>query len=137
MLTLAVLPACATSTSAALTSVRAEADLYSGLPNPTWMLDEAEASTVRRLLGALPAGGQQEPSPGLGYRGMVVRDAAGVFPGCTELRAYRAVVLAQCGADTRSLADPGRAVERFLAGTGLAEVSPGAYDAVRKEIEGG
>jgi hypothetical protein len=134
---LAALPACTASRGGGESTVAAEADLYSGLPNPVWRLAPGAARELGSMLRALQPGGVPAEAPGLGYRGLVVRGVEEVLPGCSELRAYRGTVAAQCGAATRSLADPGRAVERFLAGTGLRAANPGAYAAVRQELDAG
>jgi hypothetical protein len=130
---LVALPGCTASRGVSDGTAAAEADLYSGLPNPVWSLTPGAARELGRRVRALQPGGVPAEAPGLGYRGLVVRGAEEVLPGCSELRAYRGTVAAQCGAATRSLADPGRAVERFLAGTGLQA----ANAAVRREIEAG
>lgn len=58
-----------------------------------------------------------------------------MLPGCAELRAYRGTIMAQCGGGgTLSLADPGRAVERYLADSGLQAVDPAAYAAVQQDL---
>ncbi|MDX6448354.1 MAG: hypothetical protein QOG29_1140 [Gaiellaceae bacterium] len=88
-----------------------ELDVFSGRPNPRWELDEPTANPLRRLLSQLTVAGVTPPEPpGLGYRGFVVADDG------RELRAYNGYVT---GSDV-VLADPARAVERFL----LAQLPP-------------
>jgi hypothetical protein len=118
--------------------VLAEADLYSGRANPVWVLSRSQTTRLRQMLLSLGAGMQPPSAPGLGYRGLVLRYADPVLPGCAELRVYRGTVAAQCGGGgTLSLADPGRAVERYLAGTGLQSVDAAAYGAVQQDLAAG
>lgn len=128
---------CTASRGASGGTLAAEADLYSGRPNPVWRLNPAATRELGSMLRALQPGGTPAEAPGLGYRGLLVREAEAVLPGCAELRVYRGTVAAHCGTTTRSLADPGRAVERFLVGTGLEAADPGAYAAVRQDLNAG
>jgi hypothetical protein len=118
--------------------VLAEADLYSGRANPVWVLSRSQTTRLRQMLLSLGPGRQPPSAPGLGYRGLVLRYAEPVLPGCAELRVYRGTVAAQCGSGgTLSLADPGRAVERYLAGSGLQSVDAAAYGAVQQDLAAG
>lgn len=111
-----------------------EADVYSGRPNPTWRLTGADSVTLKGTVAALQPGGPAAPPPGLGYRGIVVHNAGSVLARCLDARFYRGSVTAQCETGTRTLADPGRQVERFLAGTGLQGTDPSAYDLAQQDF---
>ncbi len=114
--------------------VVAEADVYSGRPNPSWTVSGSDSVTLRRRVAALPAGGAAPVPPGVGYRGIVVHEPRLVLRDCSELRVYRGTVAAQCDAGPRTLADAGRQVERFLAETGLRSADPSAYAVVQQDF---
>lgn len=100
-----------------------EIDIFSGRPNPRWRLSEAETARLTRLLSSLePAADGPPPSPpGLGYRGVRLRDSEGSI-----WSAYRGFVQSPEGL----LADPNRRVERFV-----LEHLPAEYEEVRSSIE--
>ena len=112
----------------------AEADVYSGRPNPTWRMSGADSVAVKGKVAALQPGGPAVPPPGLGYRGIVVYNAGAVLAGCFQARFYRGFVAAECETGTRTLGDPGRQVERFLAGTGLQRTDPSAYNLAQQDF---
>jgi hypothetical protein len=112
----------------------AEANVYSGGVNPGWVLDKRDNDRLRNRLAALPAGGEPVELPATGYRGIVVRNLVKVYPGCEELRVYRGTVTAFCGGAVRTRVDAGRQVERFLAGTGLKDTDPSAYEVVLQDL---
>lgn len=100
-----------------------EIDIFSGRPNPRWRLSEPETARITRLLGSLePATGGPPPGPpGLGYRGVRLRDSNGL-----TWSAYRGFVQSPDGL----LADPDRRVERFV-----LEHLPAEYEALRSSLE--
>jgi hypothetical protein len=49
-----------------------ELDVFSGRPNPTWALSEADINTFQKKLGTLPTTAAQPYPDQLGYRGLVV-----------------------------------------------------------------
>jgi hypothetical protein len=51
--------------------VRVELDVFSGRPNPTWLLSTHQERELRRRLGRLAPGGAPAPIT-LGYRGFLV-----------------------------------------------------------------
>jgi hypothetical protein len=61
-----------------------ELDVFSGRPNPTWVVSPELAASVSRALSSLPAA-PARPEPGhLGYRGFIIRQSelsARVFDG--------------------------------------------------------
>lgn len=70
---LVALPGCTTSRGVSDATAAAEADLYSGLPNPVWRLGPGTTHELGSMLRALQPGGTPADAPGLGYRGLVVR----------------------------------------------------------------
>jgi hypothetical protein len=65
-----------------LPALAVEVDLFSGRPNPGWVLSPPEAAELLARLRALAPGGEPPPAPGLGYRGFLVHRAgpAGARP---------------------------------------------------------
>ena len=102
-------------------------DLLSGLPNPSWCLDAAQARRLARWLDDSAPTAEVVPDPGLGYRGLLVAaDASGE---ADPTRVFREVVHSPSG----GLADPGRALERWLVETGA--IAPTLLDVVRLDFE--
>jgi hypothetical protein len=52
--------------------VRVELDIFSGRPNPSWMLAPPERDELLRALGAAQQETAARELPGLGYRGFAV-----------------------------------------------------------------
>jgi len=99
-----------------------EIDIFSGRPNPRWLLSEAETARLTRLLRTLEsATGEPPDPPGLGYRGFRLHDSNG-----SAWSAYRGFVHSPDGL----LADPDRRVERFL-----LEHLPAEYETLRSSLE--
>ena len=57
--------------------VEVELDIFSGMPNPTWVLTDAEADSFVKQLAAAPPGPATELSGNLGYRGFIVQVTQG------------------------------------------------------------
>jgi hypothetical protein len=82
-----------------------EVDLFSGLPNPTWVLNEADSLKLQRLQDSLNPSCEDPPIlPGLGYRGFCY----GEMP--RRFRAYAGYIQS----DEVLLVDPALSIERFL-----------------------
>ncbi len=57
--------------------IRVTIDIFSGRPNPSWLLDESEAQDVVRKLRDVKKRGKAHDGPGrLGYRGVIVEPDA-------------------------------------------------------------
>jgi hypothetical protein len=94
--------------------------VFSGRPNPAWTLTADEAAELRALASGLAAAADPPPPfDGLGYRGIVARDATG-----WSLVAHRDVVRVSGPGGAEVRADPGARVGRWLLGT-----AGGAVDA--------
>src|SRR5437588_7678267 len=52
-----------------------ELDIFSGMPNPRWILTEVEADRFLKLVAALPRISARKLSGNLGYRGFIVQCA--------------------------------------------------------------
>jgi hypothetical protein len=53
--------------------VEVELDIFSGRPNPTWILSDEEGDIFLKRLSILPRVSAKELSTNLGYRGFIVR----------------------------------------------------------------
>jgi len=93
-----------------------ELDVYSGMPNPTWTLSDADADRFMAELGALPRTSERTLSGGLGYRGLIVRCGHGDEPDVIHLQA--GTVQIASGATFVFARDPARDLERRLLDTG-------------------
>ena len=106
--------------------MQVELDVYSGRPNPAWELDAALAAELEARLQPLAAAGAGALPDGLGYRGLRVRPRAGgagvaAAAELIEIGAGR-VHLTRADGTTRRLADPGRALERWLIETARGRI---------------
>lgn len=127
-----------------------ELDIFSGRPNPTWMLSEKEEKQLMERVLAEPKQLAAVDSPdealGLGYRGFIIRQAkpdtgpwstmkrpAGVRF-ATELKAPRGLLPLEFRVGTR--AGKGTSVADFLLRSSEREGEP-VTDAVREVVRGG
>jgi len=106
---------------------RIELDIFSGRPNLAWDLDAAQEAELRRRLARLRPSVARVSVPGLGYRGLIVRDG-------DELRIYRGHVLPGSEADTAQSAAADRDIERWLLETGKAGMDASLYNWVLQQI---
>jgi len=109
----------------------AHIDLYSGREdNPRWDLNELDLVQLGSLLGGLPAV-ECPPMPGqLGYRGVVV--GLGMADE-SRMTAYGGTLWfgdASANPQATCLADPDRAVERFLLGSAQPYLDPQLYQTI-------
>ncbi|MCI0743086.1 MAG: hypothetical protein L0Y72_28995 [Gemmataceae bacterium] len=96
--------------------VEVEFDIYSGMPNPTWVLTEAEADFFVKQLAALERAPATELSGNLGYRGFIVQVTEGADTQLVRIQA--GVVHISKGATNVYAYDVDRALERWLLNTG-------------------
>ncbi len=108
--------------------VRVTLDLYSGRPDPTWVLTDAEATRLEGALAALPGATGAPPVGGLGYHGFTIERTAGT------LIAYGGTVAPPGEGPRAFLADPARSVERLLAETARAHVTSGEATEVARAL---
>ena len=112
-------------------SLRVILDIFSGLPNPSWLLSASEAAELeRRLLNLKPAppSSASEP-PGLGYRGFIVEsnDEPRID---SPLVIYRGFVRH----GSISLSDPGRTLERWLLDLAGPRLAPNVREIVVRDL---
>ena len=105
--------------------MRAELDLFSGRPNPTWNLTADESAELVKRLKTLPETKEGKIHDGLGYRGIVVTAAGDeVSDFATAVVSGGIVLVRVSGGGGRLLADSDRALERWLLGTARGRVDP-------------
>jgi len=107
--------------------------IYSGRPDPTWALTEAESAELCRLVSALPSTIGDPPQGGLGYHGFFLVPAD---TGKAErtLVAYRGTVADLGEGSGTYLVDVDRTVERYLLETGRSHLSAGEVEAVETDL---
>jgi hypothetical protein len=105
--------------------------IYSGRPDPSWELDEAQTADLFHTLYGLPVASARLPEGGLGYRGFgLVVTTPGTGEG--NLVAYRGVVAGSGTGEVRL--DSTRSVERFLLETGRSRLAPAEIAAVEADL---
>jgi len=115
-------------------TVTVEADLFSGRPNPTWALSPEEVEPLLALLRRLAPAPEREAPDRLGYRGLRLRFARqGADVASVEVFGRRVRYRDKAG--SRTLADPGREVERSLVATGKGKVEAAVYATLTQEVE--
>jgi hypothetical protein len=109
-----------------------ELDIFSGMPNPTWILTNAEADTLVKQLAALPRTSAREPAGNLGYRGFIVRVTQGAD---TQLiRIQTGTVQITKGVTSLYARDANRALERWLLNTGKPHLKSDIVKIVEHEV---
>lgn len=101
-----------------------ELDIYSGRPNPSWPLSQADLRALAAILQGLEPTRDQAPPDGLGYRGFVIRGDGAALAGHDRLVVYHDLIFAGQGRAAVVLSDPGRSVERWLAAWLGANLDP-------------
>lgn len=82
-----------------------EVDIFSGVPNPAWVLNATDSLKLHQLQESLKACCEEPPTlPGLGYRGFCYGETPGQF------RAYGGYIQSA----EVLLVDPELSIERFL-----------------------
>lgn len=66
-------------------------DIFSGRPNPRWMLSEEQIEELKTKIGAFPSAKPKTP-PGLGYRGMRVINISKMAGIPNQIIAYNGVL---------------------------------------------
>lgn len=104
-------------------------DVFSGRPNPRWLLTEDQARELSGLVASLEEAGTDDgPPQGLGYRGFTVHGLEA--PESEPLRVFHGRAV-RPGLVRR---DRGRTLERWLLASGKNAVAPALRDHVLQEI---
>ena len=96
--------------------VEVELDIFSGMPNPMWVLTNAEAASFVKQLTKLPRTLVRELSGNLGYRGFIVQVTQGADK--QLIRIQTGIVHITKGATNVYGYDEDRVLERWLLNTG-------------------
>jgi hypothetical protein len=104
--------------SATQTMVQVELDIYSGRPNPSWVLDSEEEEELSKRLERLAPSPVGEPRTNLGYRGLILRVSPGSVVGFQEIVCSGGWVFGYKGRSVEKFSDPERTLEWWLGQTG-------------------
>ncbi len=109
-----------------------ELDIFSGMPNPTWVLSNAEADSFLKQLAALPRTSARELSGNLGYRGFIVQVTQGTD---TQLICIQnGTVHITKGATKVYACDKDRELERWLLNTAKPHLKTELFQIVEREF---
>jgi hypothetical protein len=113
--------------------VEVELDIFSGMPNPTWVLSNDEADSFLKQLAAKPRTSARELSGNLGYRGFIVQGTQGAV---TQLvRVQNGAVQISEGATTVYARDENRDLERWLLQTGKPHLKNELFQIAEREFQ--
>lgn len=109
-----------------------ELDIFSGMPNPTWILTDTEADGFLKQLAALPPTSARELSGNLGYRGFIVQ--------CRQadntqlIRVQNGAVHISKGVTNVYAYDEDRELERWLLNTGRPHLKGELFQIAEREF---
>jgi hypothetical protein len=115
-----------------MTAVEVEIDIFSGMPNPTWTLSEADAAVFLSKLSGLQETAARPRSTKLGYRGLVVRIPQ---QGDREIYIQNGVIELSDQTSLTFFLDPERSLERWLIETGKKFLSHEGLEAIEKDLQ--
>jgi hypothetical protein len=104
-------------TSSPVTAAIATLLIYSGRPDPSWSLTQADLDQLAVVASTLEPADGVPPEGDLGYKGFHVTGPQGTW------RANAGIVATPETTSGTSLADPDRLVERFLLESGLGTLA--------------
>lgn len=112
--------------------VEVELDIFSGMPNPTWVLMNDEADSFLKQLAAEPRTAARKLSGNLGYRGFIVHVTQGAN---TQLmRVQNGTVHISQGATTVYAHDENSELERWLLKTGKPHLKNELFQIAEREF---
>lgn len=113
-----------------------EVDLYSGRPNPHFLLEPAAAAELMRRLAVLPPlSGRATPRATLGYRGLRINADETESPVTEIVVSGGAVFVRDRDGAQRVFEDPDRELERWLIEAGKAELDPGEAAVLDQDLK--
>ncbi|MFM0016729.1 hypothetical protein PQR46_43360 [Paraburkholderia sediminicola] len=109
-----------------------ELDIFSGMPNPSWVLTEPELDSFLERLAALPRRAAGELAGNLGYRGFIVQLTQGNEVEVVSVQ--RGLVQRSRGAVSVYAHDENRELERWLVSTGRPHIENSLFQAVERDF---
>jgi hypothetical protein len=114
-----------------VTAVEVEIDIFSGMPNPTWTLSEADAAVFLSKLSGLQETAARPRSTKLGYRGLVVRISQQAD---REVYIQNGVIELSDQTSLTFFLDRERSLERWSIETGKKFLSHEVLEAIEKDL---
>lgn len=109
----------------------AELSIFSGLPDPQWLLSSTEAQQFYAILSSLPRLGQTPPAtPSLGFRGVIIRNEAD-----SSYVIYKGYVWSLAAGTTTVQQDTDQVLRAWLLKTSQAHLPTDLYELLVKESE--
>jgi len=117
-------------------TMRAELQLFSGRPNPTWNLTQAQIEQFSTRLQALAEIRDGEADDGLGYWGIIVQAITPTNGNGTmrQITISRGIVIVEQGGSRRTYADSNRELERWLFQTSRNQIDQAIYDMIARDL---
>ncbi len=112
--------------------VEVELDIFSGMPNPTWVLTNAEADSFVNKLSAISRTSSTELSGNLGYRGFIVQVTQGANTQLIHIQT--GIVHISKGVTNVYANDEDRELERWLLNTGKPLLKNELFQIVEREF---
>lgn len=112
--------------------VEVELDIFSGMPNPTWVLTNEEADSFVKQLAALSSTSAAELSGNLGYRGFIVQVTQET--GTQLIHIQTGLVHLSTDATNVYVSDKDRKLERWLLNTGKPHLKDDIFQVVEREF---
>jgi hypothetical protein len=109
-----------------------ELDIFSGMPNPSWILTKVEANSFVEQLAALPRILARKLLGNLGYRGFIVQCAQGA--NTQVIRIQNGTVHISNGVTNVYAYDEDRALERWLLNTARPHLKNELFQIVEREF---
>ena len=114
------------------TRVEVELDIFSGMPNPTWVLVGPDAQNFATRLAGLTRVSAQEVSGNLGYRGFIVRIVSS--DQTRHIRVQTGTVHVSEGTGTICAKDENRELEGWLLNSGKPHLTNEIVEIVERNL---
>ena len=112
--------------------VEVELDIFSGMPNPSWVLTAAEADAFEERLAGLPPSASRSLSGQLGYRGFIVQMTSAAATRLVHVQT--GTVQISHVAKTAHFSDDARGLERWLLQTGKPHLKQALFEVVERDL---
>jgi hypothetical protein len=112
--------------------VEVEFDIFSGMPNPTWHLTDAEADSFVKQLAEVSRTSATTLAGNLGYRGFIVQVTQGAD--AQLIHVQTGAVHMTKGATKLYGRDENRTLERWLLNTGKPHLKKDLFQIAEREI---